>query len=90
MDPRGNLDVPSPAAASLWQRLRDGWKRVAHAVGMVQTRIVLLVFYLVIVLPIGILVRLFSDPLRLRRPRETNWIPVPQRPPSLESAQRQY
>jgi len=74
----------------VWRRAWEGWKRVAHAVGVVQTRIVLLILYLVIVLPIGLLVRLFSDPLRLRQPPGTNWIRVPRRSPSLESAQRQY
>jgi hypothetical protein len=52
-----------------WQK----WKCLAHAIGNFQARILLTVFYGVIVFPFGISARLFSDPLRIRRP-PTRWL----------------
>lgn len=66
------------------KRVWEGWKRVAHVIGDFQARVILTVFYAVLVLPFGLVVRLFADPLELRhrpsawhqRPAETvdgNW-----------------
>ncbi len=50
------------------ERVWEGWKRVAHVIGDFQARVILTVFYAVLVLPFGLLVRLFADPLELRHP----------------------
>jgi hypothetical protein len=43
----------------------------------------------VAVVPVGVVLRLTTDPLRLRRrPPGTNWQPVPERPASLDDARR--
>lgn len=56
--------------------LRDRWKRIAHAIGVFQTRLVLTIFYYTLLLPFALLVRLFLDPLALRPGgRKTNWQP---------------
>lgn len=50
--------------------LRDLWNRwlvLAQKIGKFQSRIVLTTVYFVIVLPFGLGVRLFADPLRIRR-----------------------
>ncbi len=52
-----------------WQ----GWKRIARAIGNFQARVLLTIFYAVFVFPFGVAVRLFSDPLRIKR-RPTHWI----------------
>jgi hypothetical protein len=44
-----------------------------------------LMLYVVLV-PLGIMLRLTTDPLRLRRPPATNWQPVRERPDSLDRA----
>ncbi len=49
------------------KRLWEGWKRVARVIGDFQARVVLTIFYAVLVLPFGLGVRLFGDPLRVRR-----------------------
>jgi hypothetical protein len=56
----------------MWKRAWQNWKRAAHAIGNFQARILLTVFYGVIVFPFGIAVRLFSDPLRIKCP-PTQW-----------------
>jgi hypothetical protein len=57
----------------MWKRLWEGWKRVAHAIGNFQARVLLTLLYIVLVLPFGLAVRLFSDPLRIRR-RPQGWL----------------
>jgi hypothetical protein len=64
------------------------WKRIARAVGTLQARILLTVFYAALVLPFGIVVRLFSDPLRIQR-RPTQWLERPDETHDLQWAKRQ-
>lgn len=53
----------------LWQR----WKRTAHRIGDAQARFILTVFYLLILAPFALVIRFWSDPLRLKR--SPGWIP---------------
>jgi hypothetical protein len=48
------------------------WVRLARAVGQFQARLLLTLLYFVALLPFGICVRLFGDPLRIRK-RPTKW-----------------
>jgi hypothetical protein len=60
-------------------------------VGNFQARLLLTVFYLVIAAPFGIGIRIFSDPLRLRRHQAASaWVPRDLRDTSLDTAGRQY
>jgi hypothetical protein len=68
----------------VWQ----GWKRIARSVGTFQARILLTIFYAVIVLPFGVLARLFSDPLRIKH-RPTQWTEHPDEVHDLQWAKRQ-
>ena len=54
-------------------RLWDRWKLIAHKIGVFQSRLLLNVFYFVIVLPFGIGVKLFSDPLHIKHKPGSNW-----------------
>jgi len=49
------------------------WKRIARAIGNFQSRVLLTIFYVVFVFPFGIAVRLFSEPLLIKR-RPTQWV----------------
>jgi hypothetical protein len=64
---------------ALWQ----SWKRIASKIGDAQARIILTVFYFVIVGPFAIVIRFWSDPLRLKD--GTGWI---RRSDSNESAEK--
>ncbi len=70
------------------KRTQRTWKRVAHAIGNLQARILLTVFYGIIVFPFGIVVRLFSDPLRIKRP-PTHWLDRTEEAHNLRWAKRQ-
>lgn len=67
-----------------WQK----WKGIAHKLGIFQARILLTIFYGILVLPFGIIVRLFSDPLRIRR-RPTEWLEPTNETQDLAWAKRQ-
>jgi hypothetical protein len=58
------------------KRAWQGWKRIAHNIGNFQARVLLTVFYGVLVLPFGLAARWFSDPLRIKRPPD-QWLDHP-------------
>ena len=86
--------TPAPAASAnplsflraAWTR----WKKIARAIGVVQTRILMVCLYFVFVLPVGIVMRLRGDPLRLKRPAGSNWTPHHDEEASVEAARRQF
>jgi len=47
--------------------LLNAWKSVAHKIGNFQARLLLTVFYFVVVAPFALRVKIFSDPLQLKR-----------------------
>lgn len=89
------MSVPSSPsagepAAGLLRRAWERWKRIAHAIGVFQTRLIMSLLYFVIVLPLGLVVRVVGDPLGLRKPAGSNWQRLEPHPRSLESAHQQF
>ena len=74
--------------ASLRAKLSAGWKKVGHAIGNFQARVLLTVIYSVLILPFGLMVRLFSDSMRMKK-RPGKWFDHPPIPNTLEEARRQ-
>jgi hypothetical protein len=70
------------------KRAWQAYKRLAHTIGNFQARVLLTLLYVVLVLPFGIAVRLFSDPLRIKQ-RPMEWLEHPEEAYDLEWAQRQ-
>lgn len=65
----------------LSSRLADGvlwiWEKIAFLLGWINTRIILSAIFFLFLVPISFVYRLVStDPLRLRRPKDTNFIEV--------------
>ncbi len=87
------IPTPPAAAAAARQgfprRVYERWKRSAHAVGVVQTRVIMVAIYLTVVVPTGLLMRLSRDPLHLKPPKQTNWTPARQNERSVEAARQQ-
>lgn len=66
------------------------WKRFGQFIGDFAGRVVLTVLYFTIVLPFGLGVRFFSDPLVLKRVEaDSFWHARPELGDSLEEAHRQ-
>jgi hypothetical protein len=57
---------------TLLRRLWDGWKRFGRKVGDFQARLLLTIFYFVILAPFALVMRL-ADPLGLRHAGEPAW-----------------
>ena len=76
--------LPARLRTTLW----EGWKRVGHAIGNFQARVLLTVIYYVLVLPFGLAVRLFSDSMHMKN-RPEKWFDHPPLPNTLEEARRQ-
>ena len=86
--------TPAPAVSAnplsfvraAWTR----WKKIARAIGVVQTRILMVSVYFVFVLPVGIVMRLKGDPLRLKRQAGGNWTPHHDEEATIEAVRRQF
>jgi hypothetical protein len=72
----------------LLKRAWQGWKKIAHKIGNFQARVLLTVFYGVLVLPFGLAARFFSDPLRIKK-KPTQWLSHPDEACDLQWARKQ-
>jgi hypothetical protein len=72
----------------MWKRLWQAWKAFGHKVGTFQARVLLTVFYGVLVFPFGMAVRLFSDPLRIKQ-LPTQWLDHPDEACDMQWARKQ-
>lgn len=68
----------------------EHWQQLARAIGVVQTRLLMIAFYFVFVLPTGIFARMSGDKLHLQRPSGSCWVPHPPSEQNIESARRQF
>ena len=66
----------------------DRWMALLRIIGGIQAWILLSLFYVVIVTPMGLLVRWLSDPLRLRC-SDTTWQPFARQYDQIGKAQEQ-
>ena len=62
-------------AMNLFKKFWEKWKIFGHKVGNFQARLILSVFYFVLVCPFAAVVRFFSKPLRLKISHSSNWFP---------------
>ena len=76
--------------ASLLRRAWHGWKRIGRKIGDFQARVLLTVFYFVIVAPFALAIRTFGDPLAIKPTTARGWRPRPPAPTSVTSARRQF
>jgi len=66
----------------------EGWKYIAQKIGNFQARLLLTIVYFILVLPFGLAVRWFSDPLRIKRP-PAQWLDYADAVGDVEGAKRQ-
>ena len=58
-------------------------------IGHLLSRTILTGIYGLLLAPVGVFFRLLADPLRIRRPANSNWTPWPSRNTSLDRAREQ-
>lgn len=71
--------------------LWEYWKAFGRRVGDLQARLLLFLFYFLVLAPFALVVRTFSDPLGLKRTSPPDW--RPRRPELVDpvvSAKRQF
>lgn len=79
-------DAVKRAARVAWRR----WVAVAHVIGAFQAKVFLSLFYFVVITPFALGVRLFADPLRLKRRGAPGWLPRERAiPDTFEAVRRQ-
>jgi hypothetical protein len=72
------------SVAFLWKV----WPNLAHGIGNFQARLLLTIIYGIFVFPFGMIVRLFADPLRLKK-SPTHWLNHPDEGSDMQWAKRQ-
>jgi hypothetical protein len=76
---------------SLPRRIWNGWKRVARKIGDFQARVILSVFYFLVLAPFALVSRLSGDSLAARQAAAHGWIPKPARAGNpMEEASKQF
>ena len=75
---------------SVLKKAWNKWKIIARKIGDFQARLLLTVLYFTAVLPYGIAVRLFSDPLRIKKTTVSNWLDKKPLKSDLESLRKQF
>lgn len=73
---------------TVFQVASKRFNTIATIIGEVQGRILTVVFYFTILVPFGIISRLFNDPLKLRD-KTPRWVKREPTPTDMKSAQEQ-
>jgi hypothetical protein len=60
---------------NLIKKLWEKWKAFGHKVGNFQARLILTIFYFVVISPFAAVVKFLSKPLRLKMLHSSNWLP---------------
>ena len=75
---------------NVFKRAWEGWKKVAHVIGVFNTRVIMSVLYFIIILPFGLVFRMVSDPLQLQEPPDSNWVALPPQEHDMNAAHNQF
>ncbi|MGB8952234.1 MAG: hypothetical protein WCC06_06170 [Candidatus Aminicenantales bacterium] len=75
---------------SKWKQFWKKWKAFGRKAGDIFGRIVMTVFYYTLAAPFGFGVRLFSDPLKLKKAQEPGWESRQSQEDSLEKAKEPF
>jgi hypothetical protein len=91
----GGLFVgPDAGENPLLRKLWSHWLVLARKIGQFQSRIILTLFYFVLVTPFALITRLFTDPLHIRRRSldgaQSGWVERKTRDVDLAASQKQF
>lgn len=88
----GLLIVPGLIAPAILGPVQRGWMAFATVLGHINTRIILTVLYYLVMTPVGLVMRLFRDPLdrSLKDTRDSQWIRREREPVDVARYERQF
>jgi hypothetical protein len=73
------------------RELWAAWKKIARKIGDFQARVLLTIFYFVLLAPFALIVRRTSDPLAIKAPTQRGWGFRSEQPEyTMEMAHRQF
>jgi hypothetical protein len=82
---------PTRTPTNLFKKLWPSWKDFSKRMGVFQSRIVLSLFFFIFVSPFALAVKVFSDPLNIKRQSSTSqWLPKKEIKNELEQYRRQF
>lgn len=86
------LLVPGAVAPQLLRPVQRWWMSAAAVLGHVNTRVILALMYYVVFTPVGLVMRLFRDPLNraFDDGADSNWVRRTPTAPDLDSYSRQF
>jgi len=56
-----------------FKRLWEGWKKIARKIGDFNARVILTVFYIILLCPFALMLKLFTDPLEIKKKEHVGW-----------------
>ena len=56
-----------------FRRMWEGWKKVARKIGDFNARVILTIFYFILLFPFAMMVKLFTDPLEIKKKDHVGW-----------------
>lgn len=71
---------------TLWEK----WKKIAHRIGVFQSRVILTIFYFTFLLPLGFAIAFTQDKLKMKTVPNSSWIPKDKQAETLEELRKQY
>jgi len=68
-----NEDTENKEKQGFFRRLWEGWKRIAQKIGDFNARVILTLFYFILLCPFAIALKLFTDPLEIKKKEHIGW-----------------
>jgi saxitoxin biosynthesis operon SxtJ-like protein len=86
------LIVPGVVAPALLGPIQRGWMAFALVLGHINTRIILTVLFYLVMTPVGMILRLFRDPLdrSMKETTTTQWTKRTPEPVDMHRYERQF
>ncbi len=77
---------------NILKRAWNGWKKIARKIGDFNARVILTIFYFILLLPFALLIKIFTDPLEIKNKTPKGWHKRVEKDdiPTLERAERQF
>lgn len=80
--------------AAAVKRVLGRWKAFAERLAAFQARLLVTAIYFILATPVSLVVKIFGDPLRLRRPKASSqtsmWTPREAQLTTIEEAKKQF
>ena len=87
-----NNQIKEGQKNSFSRRLWEGWKRIARKIGDFNARVILSLFYVLLLSPFALAVKIFTDPLKIKGKVKQGWVVKDNEESAtrLEQATRQF